>query len=293
MIFTFMFLLREAWLNGFRQRLMILACVTTTAVALTTLGGFALLAWHVHLIADALPRRIEVHIFVRPTVPRTRVNELLAALQRAPGVSRVRLVPREIAWQEFKKSWPGPDVLDGLNENPLPDKIEVVTTSPDRTLTLAREVRAWPESESVRDGAQVLQRLLAVAGFIRAGGLVAAVLLALGAAWMVGNAIRLTLHARRRDIRVMQLVGATNAFIRLPFIIEGTTAGTIGGVIAGALLAAGLTHLSNTLLPEIPLVSELQLAIDPMLVGGSLAIAGAVLGLTGSIVSVRRYLTLD
>ncbi|MBM3459841.1 MAG: hypothetical protein FJX77_15075, partial [Armatimonadetes bacterium] len=94
----FGFLAREAWLNCRRQPLLLLACFSTTAIALTTLGAFALLAWNVHRMAEDIPRRFEVHAFLRVGAPPGQAQRLVGKLQALPGVRQVRLVPRAAAW---------------------------------------------------------------------------------------------------------------------------------------------------------------------------------------------------
>lgn len=283
------FLIRECWLNLRRQGLMTLACISTSAIALTILGLFVVLAWHTHALAEAIPRQFEVHAFVRPQVSRSEAELLAAQIRQQPGVARVALIPKELAWEEFRKHYASPEDLDDMS-NPLPDKIQITAQTPEMTLEVAKEVRAMGQIEEVRGGEEVLRRILAVANGIRIGGSVLALLLALGTIAIIGNAIKITLFARRRDIRVMQLVGATNGFIRLPFVLEGMVEGGLGGAAAGALLAAGLHSFTNNVLPNVTLVKELQLSLDPRVLFVGLILAGLVFGLLGSVVSLRRFL---
>ncbi|HEU4754117.1 MAG TPA: FtsX-like permease family protein, partial [Armatimonadota bacterium] len=121
-------------------------------------------------------------------------------------------------------------------------------------------------------------------------GIVLAVLLALGTAAIIGNAIRMTLYARRRDIRVMQLVGATNGAIRLPFMMEGMVAGGLGGGIACAVMLGALHYVSQRVLQEMPFINEFRMSVDLPLFCAVLVGGGIVLGLTGSLFSLRRFL---
>ncbi len=284
------FLAGEAWLNIRRQGLMVLACVSTTAVSLTILAVFALLAWRVHELAVALPRRFEVHAFCRTDVARPRVEELVKQVQALPGVTRVRLVTREAAWPEFRKSWPRQGDLAGLTENPLPDKLEIAADTPERSLQVADAVRRMPEVESVREARETVRSLITLAGVVRIVGLSLAALLALGAAAIVSNAIRLTLLARRRDIRVMQLVGATNGFIRTPFVLEGLFEGAIGGGLACAVVAGAYQYFSTRVLPSLSFVNEVRMTLDLPLFCAVLVLGGALLGMVGSLFSLRRFL---
>lgn len=283
------FLIRECWLNFRRQGVMTLTCISTSAIALTILGLFVLLAWHVHALAQSLPRQFEVHAFVRSDVQRSDAELTAAQIRQLPGVASVTLVPREKAWEEFRKHYATPEDLDDMT-NPLPDKIEITAATPERTLEVAKQVRGMSQVEEVRGGEEVLRKVLGIANGIRIGGIVLALALALGTTAIIGNAIKITLFARRRDIRVMQLVGATNGFIRLPFLLEGMVAGALGGVVAGALLAAALQYFTNHVLPNVTLVKELQLTLDVRVFCAGIVVSGVLFGLTGSLLSLRRFL---
>lgn len=284
------FLLRETWLNLTRQRLLALACASTAAIALTTLAAFLIVAWHVNALAEDIPRRFEVHVFLNVGAPRAQAQRLVARVRALPGVARVRLVPRETAWAEYRSRYPYPEDLDGLADNPLPDKLEVSTARPQDTLRLAEELRKWSQVAHVNEGRQALHQLLAITGIVRTVSLGLAVLLAVGAVAVVGNMIRVTLFARRRDIRVMQLVGATNGMIRLPFVLEGLAEGLLGGAAAAGITYGGVRYAQTRLLPDLPFMREFQLTLSLPLVCSALVVAGALLGLIGSLISLQRFL---
>lgn len=290
MIARFGFLIGECWRNIRRQGLMAFACVSTTSIALTILGAFVVLAWQVNTIADTVTRGFEVHAFLSTSASRDEATGLVNRIKALPGVARVKLVPREEAWADYRKHYPHPQDLEGMTENPLPDKLEITAVSPDQTLSIAETVRQLPSVARVNEGGEVLKRLLAIAGIVRLVGIVLAGLLCLGTAAIIGNTIRMTLFARRRDIRVMQLVGATNRFIRLPFFLEGAVVGAVGGGIAAGVMAAALHYLSARVMTDLPLVSEMRLTLDPSLLCPALVAVGALLGAIGSLASLRRFL---
>jgi len=286
---SLLFLLQECWLNIRRQGLLALTCVSTSAVALTILGAFVLLAWHVHAIVDRIPRQFEVHAFMRPGVAGQASVDLAADVRRLPGVVRVTLVPREQAWEDFRKHYATPQDLEGM-ENPLPDKLEIVAATPEMTLRVARQVRAMAPVDHVNGGEEVLRRLLAIANTVRVVGVALALLLAAGTIAIIGNAIKITLFARRRDIRVMQLVGATDGFIRFPFVLEGMLEGALGGAVAGLILGLGLHWFTQNALPTLTLVKEAQVRADGLQVAVAMIVAGALFGQIGSLFSLRRFL---
>jgi cell division transport system permease protein len=290
MLGNLFFLIHECSLNLRRQGLLVLASVTTTAIALTILGVFTLAAWHVNSIAEALPRRFEVHAFLKPETTREQAKAVTQAVEKLPGVARVKLVPRETAWAEYRQRYPYQKDLEGLTENPLPDKLEITAASPEGTLAIAETVRGLGAVAHVNEGREVLRKLLTIANVVRTGGLILAGLLALGTAGIIGNAIRMTIYARRRDIRVMQLVGATNGSIRLPFLMEGMIEGGLGGFIACAAMFGALYYLGQRVLPDMPFINEFRLALDIPIFCAVLVGGGVILGLFGSMFSLRRFL---
>lgn len=287
------FLMGECWRNIRRQGLMAFACVSTSAIALTTLGAFVVLAWQVNTIAETVTRGFEVHAFLTISASRDDAEAMVQQVQSMPGVVRAKLVPKEEAWSAYRKHYPHRQDLEGMTDNPLPDKLEIVAASPHQTLAIAESVRQLPQVARVNEGRDVLRRLLAIAGIIRLIGLALALALGLGTAAIIGNTIRMTLYARRRDIRVMQLVGATNRFIRLPFFMEGAVVGAVGGGVAAGVMAAAMHYLSNRVLTDLPLVSEIRLTLEPGLVCPALVAVGALLGAAGSLASLRRFLRAE
>lgn len=287
---SFFFLIQESWLNLRRQGLMALACVTTAAAALTTFGLVALIAWQLTSIAAAIPKRFEVHAFLRPSLTREQSERLAGQIRKIPSVTRVTYIPRDQAWAEYRAHYPHQEDLVGLTDNPLPDKLEIAAATPKDNLQIAELLRKMPEIDHVNEGRDTLAKLLTIADVARIAGMAIALMLALGTTAVVSNAIRITLFARRRDIRVMQLVGATNSFIRLPFVVEGIVEGALGGGVACAALASLLHFFMTHVLRDAPFVNEFRVGLDLPLFCVSLVAGGALLGMLGSLFSLRKFL---
>lgn len=284
------FLIHESWLNLRRQGLMALACVSTSAVALTILGVFVALACQLYAVLDGAPRRMEVHAFLRADLPREGAQAVLERCKQEPGIATARLVTREEAWEAYRKSYAHPKDLEGLKENPLPDKIELIAASPEETLRVAEWARGLTEVDQVNAETEVLKQLLSIFGIARTIGLIVGLVLAMGAMALVSNAIRMTLYSRRRDIRLMQLVGATDSFVRFPFVLEGTVVGLVGGLVACGIVGGGLHYYTTRILPSVPLINQFQPPLPLALLCAAILIAGAAVGLLGSLVSVRKFL---
>ncbi len=289
------FLIREAFTNIWRHQLMTLASVTTVAASLSVLGGFLLVGWQLHLFAESLPRQIEIHVFTKADIPRDRVLDLQSRVIAMPGVRTCKLVTKEDAWAAYVHDYPEKEDLDGMRDNPLPDKLVIQSRNPTATTMLARRLRqevAFPDIDTVREGGAVLERLIAVARLVRLIGVSCAFLLLIATVAVIANAIRVTVFARRREIRIMQLVGATQWFIRLPFVIEGMFDGAAGSALACGLLLVGYRALVQTAFRTAPFLRALHVSVDLPQFFAVLATLGVLIGALGSLISIRRFLVI-
>jgi cell division transport system permease protein len=286
------FLLGEAVTDIRRHSLMTLASITTVAISLSILGGFLLIWLHLNALAEALPRQFEIHAFTQAKVTPPQLRVLEARIRALSGVTEVRVVGREDAWREFQKRYGHPDDLASIRENPLPDKIEVRCKNPKRTLVVAKMLLTWPEFSRVKEGGKILERLVGIVSLVRTIGLTCAGLLLLATVAVVSNAIRITLFARRREIRIMQLVGAPNGFIRLPYLFEGFVDGGLGAVLACVLLGIGYRMFLDAVWKVMPLPIEFQSQIELTLFFALIAFLGVGTGMLGSFISIRRFLKI-
>jgi cell division transport system permease protein len=289
------FLVREAFTNIWRHQLMTLASVTTVAASLSVLGGFLLVGWQLHRVAESLPRQIEVHVFTRVDTSRERVLDLQSRILGMPGVKTCKLITKEDAWHTYVRDYPDKKDLEGIRDNPLPDKLEIQTRNTTATTMLCRRLRqavAFPDIDRISEGGAVLERLISIARLVRIIGLTCAGLLLLATCAVIANAIRVTVFSRRREIRIMQLVGATHWFIRLPFLVEGMFDGAVGAVLACGLLMVGYRALVQTAFRTAPFLRAIHVTVDLPQFFGALALLGVLIGALGSLVSIRRFLTI-
>ena len=289
------FLIREAFTNIWRHQLMTLASVTTVAASLSVLGGFLLAGWQLHRAADNLPRQIEIHVFTKVKTPRDRVLRLQTRILAMAGVRSCKLVTKEEAWQTYVQDYPQKEDLEGIRDNPLPDKLEIQTRDPAYTAMVAFRLGqrvAFPDIDTVREGGAVLERLVAIAHLVRTIGLTCAFLLLIATVAVIANAIRVTVFARRREIRIMQLVGATQWFVRLPFLIEGMFDGAVGALLSCGLLLIGYRMFVQAAFRAAPFLRDFHVSVDLPRFFEALTLLGVLIGALGSLVSIRRFLKI-
>jgi len=284
---TFRYFFREAWRGLVRNRLMSLTAMGTIAIALVLLGVFSLITTNLQYFGNLALGRIEIRAFLSESA---RNHELLKAeIQAIPGVQRVEFVSKEEGARWLEKALGNKGLfLDG--ENPLPNSFNIHPARGADVEKIAGQVRRVAGVDEVvygRDFVRLLHlavRLIWVLGF----GLLFLVMLAV--LYIVVNTIQMTVYARRKEIEIMKLVGATDWFIRWPFMLEGIILGIGGALIAVVIVLEAYAFLSNRLGQVSTVLSLLTRAeITPYVIGGFFGV-GVLFGALGSLLSVKRYL---
>lgn len=282
----------DAWTSFRRNGLMTAAAVTTITVALLVVGTAVLLGLNLARVATAVEEQVQVVAFLQEDLDPARAEAVRAAAADLPGVQAVRFVGRDEALRRLQAHLgEGNAFADLVAANPLPDSLELVLADPSRAAEVAAAVARQPGVTDVGYGGEVVDRLLALTRGIRLLAAMLTLFLAGVALIVVVNTLRLTVIARRQEIEIMALVGATRWFIRWPFVLEGLFEGIAAGALAvlvlGAVYAAGMLRLQATM-PFLPLVPPAE-AVLPLL--GWVLAAGLGVGAAGSMIAIRRFLT--
>lgn len=291
---TWGYLWREALVGIWRNRLLALASLSTVAVCLTVLAGVVLVAVNLQHMASFVESQVEIVAYLRPDFNRVWTDLLLEKVRSLPGVAEARFVSREEALDRLcRQLGERCELLEGLDEpgaNPIRDSVEVTLTAPEHARSVAEALRRLDSVEEVSHRQDVVDRLLRLTQLMRLIGLVLVVLLGAATVFVISNTIRLTVFARRREIAIMKLVGATDAFIRWPFFLEGLLLGLGGALLASAVAALGYGYVVRLLvqaLPFLPVLDPLPLLWN---LGKLLLAMGALIGALGSALSLRRFL---
>lgn len=295
--------IREGAKNVFRNGWMSVASVTSIVVSLLILGVFILLVLNVNSIADEADSQVQISTYLNPGVDEKVRMALQTAIGSMPEVSRVTFVPKAEGLQDLRKRLgeDGEDLLEGYDEetNPIPDTLKVEVYEPSTVGAVSEQISAlnkkYPDNDSpifkVRYGKGTIEKLFQVTKTIRNIGFLFVLGLAIMAMFLIANTIRVTILARRREIGIMKLVGATNNFIRGPFFIEGGLIGLIGSVITVTILFLGYAQLINALSGDLTLsikllsLNEIGVPLAGLLIG-----LGVMIGIWGSTVSIRKFL---
>lgn len=297
-VYMQMLLLRQAYYifqevgrSLIRNSLLNFAAVGTTAISLFVLGVGVLLVINTNEIAKTIESDIEIMVYMRHNLAEEDALTLEPLIDNISGVQETTFISRDEALKSLVKQF-GDEVEESVGEeNPLPDTIKVKISDPREVNKIAAEIEDLPGVESVRYGGQdFVKKLFSLTNWVRIIGLLLITLLGFCGIFLIATTTRLTIFARRREINIMKYVGATDWFVRWPFLLEGIILGFFG-----ALLAVGVLYFSyGALIAKIqetisflPLVNSS--AVLFRIFEGLLAI-GIVMGAVGSTFSVRRYL---
>lgn len=284
---TAQFLISQAWSAILRNGAITGAAITNISVALCVLGVFVLTAYNLQAQAMQQAAAVEITVDLAKDAKRAEVEKSLRANER---VKAVRFVPKAEALEGLAQRW-GLDfsTLSRVG-NPLPDAFRVVPVKPDDIEAIAEQAEQIPGVAEARYAQQTTTKLLKLARGIKLAGLVAVIILGTASLLLVSVTIRLTIYARRREVRIMQLVGATNWFIRWPFLLEGWFQGTTGGIVATALLLPGYAYLASLISSNLGFIRPVQSTELMVVLGIGLVLMGSLFGVLGSLIGLQRYL---
>lgn len=282
------YVIQETFTGIQRNGLMAFASISTIALTLAVLGSFVLSALGANHFASAQIDRFEIAVFAKDN-DKANADTVASQIRKIKGVVSANVRSRDEEWANFKRQHPDIESA-GLPLNPLPFRIDVRVSDHTRTPAIANKIRTMDDVDAVREGRETLGRVMAVAQVVKGVSFAGVIILLITTAFIISNAIKLTLYARRREIRIMQLVGATNQFIRLPLVLEGIIFGAIGAFFAWALIRVGGTYVTHMAGSITPLMRQFSSDVRPGVLGLAMLVMGAAIGAVGSLVSIRRFL---
>jgi len=275
-----------------RNGLMSVAALMTVALSLLILGMFTVVVMNLNHMAAVLESQIQVTVYLQDSLKDVEAREIGTRITKLPGVTRVTFVGKEEAMVRFKdRLGTQQGLLAELGEaNPLPNSFEVKVDRPERVKAVALAISQLKGIEAARYGQEVVEQLFSLTRMVRIFGVVLIIFLGLAALFIIVNTIRLTVFARRREIGIMKYVGATDWFIRWPFIIEGVLLGSLGAFISAVLLSQLYSMVTRQvyeslaflpLLPQYPFLGYVNIFV---------LVAGIGIGVLGSLISVKKFL---
>lgn len=286
------YFVKETYKSIRRNGFMSFASISTVAVSLLVLGMFLMIFLNTNNLAQYLESQVQVSVYMQDSATDKELTAVKEKLAKMPGVVKVTQVSKAQALERFKKRLGDQEqLLHSLGkENPFPNSFEIQVDNPERIKVLTPQIGQLPKVETAKFGQEVVEHLFQLTKILRFGGILLVVFLAMATLFIISNTIRLTVFARRKEVIIMKYVGATDWFIRWPFLLEGMTLGFFGAVLASVLINSiysGLLERIHATLAFLPLLSPspLLLYVDLFLL-----VAGTGIGALGSYISLRKFL---
>src|SRR5262245_54371000 len=286
------YFLEEALTSLLRSRLISALSIGTIGVSLFVLGAFLTVASNLNAVVTRWTQKVQLTAYLRDGVDERARRLLQERLEGDAAVESFVAVSKDEALARFKALFRDLRTLpDDLGTNPFPESIEITLKpgrqSSDEVRRLASELQAAPGVEEVQYDLLWIQRLATVVKLVRGLGGVLGGILAMAGVFTISNVIRLTVYARQDELDIMRLVGATRAYVRGPFVVEGMLQGGLGGALAVGLLYAAIHMMARDVLAASELMGRSSLLL-PMEVCLALVLGGMAVGLVGSLVSLGR-----
>jgi cell division transport system permease protein len=293
------FFLREALRALRRNAVPSFAAVATVLVTVLVLGVFIPVVQATTGAANEIRSKVLVDVYLKNDATAADIDRVRRIIETdTPGVGRVQFISKEQALKNEREAGRG-EYYDLLGSNPLPDLLRVTPDKPEHVVELRNSLAPMSPAgkrtvvdsaiDDVQDRKENTDKILSATRVVKLTMGMLAALLALASLLLVANTIRLSMYARRREVEVMKLVGATDWFIRWPFVIEGVLVGAIGGLGAIVLLGIVKVSLVDPLAKDFALIAAPDTMNFPLLVAVLLGAAVAVSAL-GSGLSLRRFL---
>ena len=284
------YFIREAAQSLSRNRVLSFATITTVAVSILILGIALLMTINAGNIMNRLESDVQVIAFLDKNLNSSEISAVKRNIEKIDGVKSVKFVSRDEALKKLQESYGKDyDLKATIGKNPLPNTFDVKAKDPHQVAIIAAKINKINGVYKVNYGQGVVERLFQVTRWVRIVSIAFIILLAAGAVFLIATTIRLAILARRKEIYLMKLIGATDWFVRWPFFIEGMFMGISGSLIAVLLLALGY----NSLVSRIGTIFFMPLVSDPHLLSQlylSLIGIGALLGMLGTYISINRFL---
>lgn len=299
----FSFFLSEAFGSMRRNWVMAMAAVITVFISTAILGAVLVTRDNLNQGATNLKNRVMIEVFVKDEATPEQTQALERKIQGMNDVKSYKYISKEEALRRFRERF-GERIISNLSINPLPASYEVQVKNADRVDSVAQQFFNDPTVDNdpgthngVKYARETVRKMLGTISLIEKGMWVTTGIFAAAAVLLISTTVRLSIFARRREVEIMRLVGATNWFIRWPFVLEGFITGLVGAVLAAAFVWVGNWGIANWM--QSSQINFLSLRVFRMWWQGgtwplglmpSLAILGALLGAVGSLVALRRYL---
>lgn len=278
-----------------RNKSISIASVATVAATLFIVGVFLLLFLNVKQGIVGVESKIEVKVFLTKNITVKEQNELQDAIKNLDGVKEVNFENKYQALDNLKEQLgeENKDILEGLDDtNPMPDSYIIKVKTPEDVTTVVEKVQDMNGVESIQDGREIINKLIIVTKSIKWVGAAIFIILAAVSIFLIGNTIKITVYSRKREIGIMKYIGATDWFIRWPFILEGMIIGLVGSLISIVILYYAYKFTYGWAVDSFVFAKLIKPSYVLTSMIWEFIIGGIVIGAVGSMTAIRKFLAV-
>ena len=288
----FGYFIKEGLMGIKLHGLMSFAAVTVIAACLLIISTFGLVAYNIDLLIDGLASQNEIAVFVDETLTREQAVAMQAAIEAIDNVEAVTFVPKEEAFENYLETM-GEDayIMEDLREdNPLRDEYRVVMKDVSRHDETVEAIRGLEGVGGTNSEKEISDRLIQIRSVVNAVSYALMALLGAVSVFIIANTVKLAMFARREEISIMKMVGATNGFIRAPFVIEGTVLGLMGGLLAFFAEWGVYNYITEKLVASSGIFT--MVGFEQIWAGllPTLVVTAMIIGVIGSTWTIRKFL---
>ncbi len=295
MLNSWLYALKQAFKQAFRNRAMSVASMFSITAMLLILGLFFILVVNINMVSETAKKQFDtIQVYLLDETTYEQATAMIDDLNGTDGVKEATYLSDAEAMASWRAKWgENAYLLDGLENNPLPNSLMVKVTKLEAADAVVAKVKTFSGIEDIKYYKDTVDQLVKVTKFIQIGAFIVILFLVIVSVVVVSNTIKLTVLAREREISIMKYVGATNWFIRGPFLIEGILIGMLS-----ALVSVGVISLIYYKLTEL-IGEEIFVMLSTTMVPGTFLVTrlvwifaalGVSIGACGSIISMRRFL---
>lgn len=295
MLRSFSYAIKQAFIQVFRNRAMSIASMFSITAMLLILGLFFILIVNINMVSETAKKQFDtIQIYLQDETEYDQAVAMVDDLTQLKGVKEASYLSKEQAMAQWKAKWgDNAYLLDGLENNPLPNSVLVKVSELEAADSVVNKAKTYSGIEDIKYYKDTVDQLMKITRFIQVGAFIIIIFLVIVSVVVVSNTVKLTVMAREREISIMKYVGATSWFIRGPFLIEGMIIG-----ILSALISVGIVSLVYYKITEL-VGQEIFVMLSTTMVPGTFLVSnlvwifialGVSIGACGSIVSMRRFL---
>ncbi len=290
-------IIKQGFQGMWRNKGMGLASVTSITAVLIILGlVFIMILSLNNIVMDTKDKFDEIEIFLSDEATDEQIEIITSRIEEQEGVYSVIFQSKDEALEKMKEDW-GDEayLLEGLETNPLPNSIVVKLKAIEYADKIAEKVKGLEGIEEIQYNQDIIEKLVLVANYVKTGGMLIVSILIFVSIFIISNTIKLTVTARRREISIMKYVGATNGYIKGPFIIEGVLFGLIGAMLSVVIVYYGYEYFFNAVNDRLYVLFTIYLVPPKVLLKDLSTIfvaIGAGIGALGSLVSLKKFLNV-